>query len=207
MLFALPLTALAQEAPLPDPTPPPPPPPVAPLPDVPPPPAPPAQPGVAPLQEDEQPHVAEWRTQRKGFHWSIGGGGMVDPSGSGSSPTVVGYVALEPAASWSFGWVDAHVGAQVLGYFSPSTDACFVALDPQLRVNFTRWYSLGAGPYLGISMSPGVDFAFGATFSPAVFKIGDRGQHEISVWGAIPFMFTKNKSGITLLLVSYAYVF
>jgi hypothetical protein len=157
----------------------------------------------------EEPPPNAWREARKGFHWSIGGGGMVDPTGgSSSAPSVVGYVGLEPAASWGFGWVDIHVGAQVLGYFSPSTKAVFFALDPQLRINFARWYSLGAGPYLGVSLSPGVDFAFGGSFSPAIFKLGDHAQHEIAVWGGIPFLFAKNtNSSITLMMVSYSYVF
>jgi hypothetical protein len=157
--------------------------------------------------EDDVPQEVTWRAARRGFHWSLGAGGMIDPSGTGSTPSIVGYVALEPAVSWGFGWVDIHVGAQALGYFSSSTNALFVALDPQVRVNFASWYSLGVGPYLGISMSPSVDFALGASLSPAVFRIGQRGQHELAVWGAIPFLFSPTSSNITLLLVTYSYVF
>jgi hypothetical protein len=151
--------------------------------------------------------MPSWRSARKGFHWSLGAGGMIDPGSSGPTPTVVGYVGVEPAASWGFGWVDIHVGAQVLGYLSASTQALFLALDPQLRINFTRWYSLGAGPYLGLALSPGVEFALGATLSPAVFRLGDRGQHEVAVWGAAPFLFSKSAGAVTLLLITYSYVF
>jgi hypothetical protein len=56
-------------------------------------------------------------------------------------------------------------------------------------------------------MSPSVDFALGASLSPAVFRIGERGQHELAVWGAIPFLFSPTNSSITLLLVTYSYVF
>jgi hypothetical protein len=197
------------EAPMPPPAPPPPPPVEAPTPQPDPPPD--TEPEVAP--PPPEPPVPDWRAARKGFHWSLGLGGMVDPVISGGSAGTplsfapIWYVAAVPSVSWGFGWIDLHLGLQLMGYFSRTVKALFVGLEPQLRVNFAKVYSLGLGPYLGVAFSPVVDFALGASFSPAIFKIGDRGQHELALSMAKPFLLNTALSSITLYLVSYSYVF
>jgi hypothetical protein len=181
-------------------------------PDVPAPPPPPSSteeefpaPPPPPPVIDEA--LNDWRAQRKGFHWSLGAGAMAYPSSTGPTTNFIGFVAAVPSAAWSFGWLEAHLSLQVLGYLSSATKAVFVALDPQLRINFTRWYSLGVGPYLGVAMSPGVAFALGASLSPAIFKLGSRGEHEIAAWGCYPFALDARNSNVILLLLSYSYVF
>ena len=202
LALALYLAAPQQEWPLPEP-------PVGPAPDMPsPPPAPPAVEPQPPVTEPELEPVVDWRAERKGFHWGIGGGGMINPSGVGSgSNTVTGYIAALPAVAFGLGWVDFHIALQVLGYFSNTAKALFLAADTQVRINFARWFSIGAGPYIGVSLSPGVDFAFGPSLSPAIIKLGDRGQHEIAAWGAYPFILSSSSSNVILLLLSYSYMF
>ncbi len=221
----VPFMALAQEDTLPPPSPPPPPPPVEAMPrDVPPPPdtppadpyAPPPEPAPAPRRRDHsreygrQPPEPEpnWRVERKGFHLGLGLGGFAYPVGNGGgSVDAVGFVALLPSVAWSWGWVEAHVAASALGYFQAGQNAFFGALDPQLRVNFAPWYSLGFGPYVGFAATPHVSFVLGTSISPAIVHLGARGQHEIALWWASPTIFSHNQTGVTLLLLSYSYTF
>lgn len=163
--------------------------------------------------EPVEPPPPNWRAERKGFHVSVGLGGAVNPGASTSATgsttfNVTGFVAARPAASWGLGWLDLHVELQPLGYFRGSTKALFVGVVPSVRVNFSRFYSLGVGPYFAVVMSPGVDFCAGLQFSPAIFKLGKRGEHELGIWGASPILATSNQlTGIVLMLISYSYVF
>jgi len=205
----------------------PPPPPVA-DPPLPPPPMPAPEPGYegtppppqaqppeeAPPVETTQP-VPDWRTERKGFHWSIGAGGMVDPGLTGSGGSAVfnpaGFVAGAGSLRWGFGWLDLVGELMPMGYFKGNTKALFVGLNPQLRINFARFFSLGVGLYSAVVMSPGVDFCIGPSFSPAIFRFGPSGEHEVRMWFAQPVIATSPNlaanSGLTLMLLSYSYVF
>ena len=194
---------------------PPPPPPPLPAPayeGTPPPPSP--APDDEPPVEATQPMV-DWRSERKGFHWSIGAGGMVDPgftsTGASTTLNVAGYVGGAAAARWGFGWLDVAAEVMPLGYFKGSIKALFLGLNPQLRINFARFYSLGVGVYSAVVLSPGVDFCVGPSFSPAIFRFGQLGEHEIRLWVASPMIATSSNltgaSGVVLLLLSYSYVF
>ena len=198
------------------------PPPVAPPP--PPPPLPPPEPGAdgqppppaegdAAPAEPDQPAPNDWRSLRKGFHWSIGAGGMIDPGfttgGTATSPVVAFYVGAVPAVRWGFGWLDLQAELMPLGYFKGAVKAFFLGLNPQLRINFARFFSLGVGLWGAVVLSPGVDFCLGPSFSPAIFRIGDLGQHEIRFWTGSAVFATSVQltSNVVLMMLSYSYVF
>lgn len=206
----------------------PPPPAVAPPP--PPPPLPAPEPGAQPVYQgtppppegppDEQPPAEvnaapDWRSERKGFHWSVGAGGMVDPgfSGTGSTLTfnVAGFAGAAGALRWGFGWLDIAAELMPMGYFKGNTKAFFLGFNPQLRINFAKFFSLGVGLYSAVVMSPGVDFCVGPSLSPAIFRFGSAGEHEVRLWFAQPILATSPNlganSGLLLMLLSYSYVF
>lgn len=190
-------------------------------PPPPPPPMPPPEPGTPPPpapeapqpEQPEEPAVADWRSERKGFHWSIGAGGMIDPgltsTGSSSTFNPTFFVGAVPAIRWGFGWLDLQAELMPMGYFRGATKAFFLGLNPQLRINFARFYSLGVGLYGAVVISPRVDFLVGPSLSPAIFRFGDMGQHEVRFWMAQPMLATSVglSSNITLLMLSYSYVF
>ncbi len=222
ILFSDILDVLPAEAPPPAVAAPPPPPPLpAPEPGAQPvyegtPPPPQGPPGEepAPPVEASQP-APDWRTERAGFHWSIGAGGMVDPGlgGSGSAATFnpAGFVGGAGSLRWGFGWLDIAAELMPMGYFKGSTKALFIGANPQLRINFARFFSLGVGLYGAVVMSPGVDFCVGPSFSPAIFRFGQSGEHEVRLWLAQPVLATSPNlsanSGLVLMLLSYSYVF
>jgi hypothetical protein len=153
----------------------------------------------------------DWRSERKGFHWSIGAGGMVDPGFTGASSSAVsvaGFVGAVPSVRWGFGWLDLAAEVMPMGYFKDSVKAFFLGLNPQLRINFARFFSLGVGVYSAVVFSPGVDFCLGPSFSPAIFRFGQLGEHEVRLWAASPRLATSAAlSSVVLLLLSYSYVF
>lgn len=201
----------------PQPLPAPPPPPPQPLPepgyDAPPPSAAPGEP--QPPQGEPpppQPTGPDWRDERKGFHWSLGAGGMIDPglSGSGSAATFspAYFVGAVPAVRYGFGWIDLQGEIMPLGYFKSATKAFFLGVNPQVRFNFARFYSLGVGFYGAVVFSRGIDFTVGTSLSPAIIRIGDLGQHEIRLWLANQLLATSNGLlGLSLWMLSYSYVF
>lgn len=198
-------------APPPDVAPPPPPPPVPPLDPSELQPPPPQDPDAPPPGDPDVPAANDWRSARKGFHWSIGGGGMIDPgfTSSGGSAVVAFYVGAVPAVRWGFGWLDLSAEVMPLGYFKGAVKAFFLGLNPQLRINFARFYSLGVGLYGAVVLSPGVDFCVGPSFSPAIFRLGDLGQHEVRFWTATPMIATSASltTNVLLMMLSYSYVF
>ncbi|MBL8949657.1 MAG: hypothetical protein JNK82_02695 [Myxococcaceae bacterium] len=204
-----------------------PPPAVAPPPPPPPMPAP--EPGTQPVYEGTPPPperspdeplpeehpVPDWRSERRGFHWSIGAGGMVDPGLTSAGTTltfnVAGFVGAMGTLRWGFGWLDLVGELMPMGYFKGNTRALFVGFNPQMRVNFAKFYSLGVGLYSAVVLSPGVDFCIGPSFSPAIFRFGPAGEHEIRLWFAQPVIGTtpslSANSGLMLMMLSYSYVF
>lgn len=177
-------------------------------------PAPPPPPAfeLPPPPQAEPPPQPDWRADRKGFHWALGAGGMVDPGftggGGGGTTTVAGFVAAMGAVRWGFGWLDVQAELMPLGYFRGATKALFLGFNPQLRINFARFYSLGVGIYGAAVIVPAVDFVLGPSFSPAIFRIGASGEHELRLWIASPILATSSwlSNGVTLLLASYSYV-
>ena len=94
--------------------------------------------------------------------------------------------------------------------FRAATKAMFINLNPQLRINFARFYSLCVGIWGGATLVPTVEFVAGFSIAPAIFRFGDSGQHEIRFWIGSPAAATTPglKAGtVLLLLLSYAYVF
>jgi hypothetical protein len=200
----------AAPGPLPPPPPPPPQEPPPPGYEYPPPP-PPQQP--APAEEPPPPEAPgpDWRSARKGFHWSLGAGGMIDPGFGGTStaaPTLAYMVGAVPAVRWGFGWLDVQAELMPMGYFRGATQGLFLGLNPQMRINFVRWYSLGVGLYGAVVFSHGIDFCVGPSISPAIFRIGELGQHELRFWTSTTMLATSSGlQGVLLMMLSYSYVF
>jgi len=139
---------------------------------------------------------------------------MIDPGifGSGTSSTVqiAWFVAGFAAVRFGFGWLDVQADLMPIGYFRGATKDLFVNLNPQLRINFARFYSLGVGFWGGATIVPTVEFAAGFSVSPAIFRFGDLGQHEVRFWlGSTSIATTAalRAGTLPLLLLSYAYVF
>lgn len=143
----------------------------------------------------------DWRAERSGAHFALGAGGMVLPSQARAPAELI---ALMPSVGYAFRWVELRATLQLLGYFT-SYKAGFAAFDVQVRLNGTRFFTVGAGGYFGIAATPELDLATGVSVSPAIVKLGERGQHELSIWVALPFVASDPR--LVLALLSYTRVF
>ncbi len=178
--------------------PPPPPPPVA------------AETRAAPYEDDDLPRAPErdWLSERKGFHLGIGAGAFAYPTGG--YPSVVGFMTALLPLNFGFGRVDLRVTPQLLGLFSATGAGAFAGVDVQLRINFTRLYTLGVGSFQTLLFGyNSVFLLWGPTIAPVVLKLGERGQHELSLWLTLPIPLNASYgyTFLPLATLGYTYMF
>jgi hypothetical protein len=120
------------------------------------------------------------KRSREGFHFGLGLGAMALPPGF--------MAQLQGHFEFNFGRpvyrisLNAGVVSAAYGGFLH----LMFSLDNIFQFNITSWLAAGAGVQVGVA----VGFPFGfVTLSPlvqpVVIKLGDRGQHQISVTGAV----------------------
>jgi hypothetical protein len=146
---------------------------------------------------------------RKGFHFGIGG--MLGLSWQLLSSGNYGYVApglgnnLEAHFQWTFGLIGVRISPS-LGLNLGSRFGISLGALSQVQFNFSRLYALGAGLHLGFEIMDGRGFGmFGPSISPALIRLGDRGQHCLEARFTLPYL----PYGVALptVLVGYSFFF
>ncbi len=182
--------------------PPPPPPPSVPAPVVVapmPPPAPPAPLVEAPPQLTAV-SADDWATRRQGFHFGLGVSGMFLPFEiAGSAVTHL---------DWSFGKVALDIAPRVGVLATELGGYVNVGLDTQVRFALTEGFSLGFGIDQGLMFGTSDGYYAGLSLTPVLVTLGDRGQHQLSLWACVPLLRLSNGGGfLPFGTLGYAYLF
>ena len=82
------------------------------------------------------------------------------------------------------------------------------------RYNFGDVFSLGAGIEIGLAFGEGYNFVYiGPVIQPVIIKLGNRGQHQLSVTASVAALSTYNSAfrgkidGTFQIFGGYSYFF
>jgi hypothetical protein len=183
--------ASAEVAPTPTPPPPMPPPVVAVAPVVeatPPPPERLAAPSVAEVISAEPSLL---KPPREGFHFGLGAGAMVLPAGA------LAQVQARPVYR-----ISANFGT--IGFWGDALIA--FGLDNLFQFNVTDVYSFGAGVQVGLTAGTHAFLHVDPIIQPVIIKLGDRGQHQLSLTLSIALLSTYEWNGNSFTGMPQAYL-
>ena len=152
----------------------------------PPPPAPivasPPPPPTRPVDEVIHDSPVPVATSREGFHFGMGANVGVGSYGA------TGFAQVH--FDFNFGRPTYRISAN-FGAFGSLFNA---SVDNLFHFNIGQVYTLGAGVQLGVAFGGGYSFAYAAAvIQPVIVKLGERGQHQISLTGRIVALSTVDR--------------
>lgn len=171
------------------------------------PPAPPERPLEPSITELSSSEVPEVKRAREGFHFGLGAGAFLLPTG----PLVQAQAHFE----FNFGKpvyrIDANVG--VLGVYTSTF--VNVSVDNLFQFNVGDVYAFGAGLQVGLMLGPAGFLQLSPVLQPVILKFGERGQHQVSLTGAITVLSTVSVgyygavtfAGTPQVYLGYSYLF
>jgi hypothetical protein len=171
------------------------------------PPAPPERPLEPSITELSSSDVPEVKSAREGFHFGLGAGAFILPTG----PLVQAQAHFE----FNFGKpvyrIDANLG--VLGVYTSTF--VNVSVDNLFQFNVGDVYAFGAGLQVGLMLGPAGFLQLSPMIQPVILKFGERGQHQVSLTGAITVLSTVSVgyygaytfAGTPQVYLGYSYLF
>lgn len=144
------------------------------------PPPPPSRPVEAPRSEVsiavEQPQP----NARTGVHFGVGAFGGLNPGG----------VSLRAQGNFEFNFgVPEYRASLNISYLNVwGMSALNVSADNLLQLNFGDVYALAFGVQVGVVTGVGTYFYGAPVLEPIIIKLGERGQHRLSLSGSIPVL-------------------
>lgn len=171
------------------------------------PPAPPERPVEPSVTELTSNDVPEVKRDREGFHFGLGAGAFYLPTG----PLVQAQAHFE----FNFGKpvyrINANLG--VLGVYT--TTFVNVSVDNLFQFNVGDVYAFGAGLQVGLMLGAFSFLQLSPVIQPVILKFGERGQHQLSLTGAITVLSTVSSgyygdysfAGTPQVYLGYSYVF
>jgi hypothetical protein len=143
------------------------------------PPPPPERPVEPTVTEVVQKAELTPKRSREGFHFGLGLGAMLLPISASAQ--------LQAHFDFNFGRPSYRLslnGGVLYTAMFVSPQAMFSA-DNLFQFSVTNWYAFGAGVQLGVAVGSMSFVTVSPMVQPAIFKFGDRGQHQLSVTGAV----------------------
>jgi hypothetical protein len=146
----------------------------------------------------DAPRLQAPRPSQDGFHVGLGLGGFgfwflayeVQLTGQVFLDWTWGRVGLRVAPTFRSTWAGIDsLGASWHGSYVSAT------VDTQVRLNLGRVVAIGAGVETGALLVRGLPdgrvafFVLGPSLSPAILRLADRGQHQLSLSGSRLFSF------------------
>jgi hypothetical protein len=164
--------------------------------------APVAAPAPMPVENIDESNTENPESSREGLHIGLGGGAFANPAVT---------IGIEAHFDWTFGKVGFRVSPQVQIHSNYSGGFILFSAHPQFHFNVVKIYSLGAGIQTGLAVGTRSILFLGPTISPAIFKLGERGQHQIEARFSIPII-QFGSSGYGSLfpvmgMLTYSYLF
>lgn len=113
----------------------------------------------------------------------------------------VAQATVQAHFDWKWGLLGARLSPTLRGTLvgvasaTPWSDRFFSAtVDGQFHLNLGRVFALGVGVEIGTLVTPGAaagrtwHFVVGPSLSPAILRLGDRGQHQLALAGSRLFV-------------------
>ncbi len=168
-----------------------------------PPPAP-ERPAPVPVQELARSEPVPEARSRDGFHFGLGAGAMFLPTGLlAQAQAHFDFTFGRPAyrVSANFGTQQLYSSMFVMG-----------SIDNLFQFNVSDLYSFGAGVQVGVAIGPRLYVYLAPVLQPVIIKLGERGQHQLSLTGSIVALSTISYdeytfAGTPQVFLGYSYLF
>lgn len=162
---------------------------------TPPPPERPVAPSVSEVISTE-PSVL--KPPREGFHFGLGAGAMVLPAGA--------LAQVQAHFEFNFGRPVYRISANfgTIGFWGDALIA--FGLDNLFQFNVTDVYSFGAGVQVGLTAGTHAFVHVDPIIQPVIIKLGDRGQHQLSLTLSIALLSTYEWNGNSFAGMPQAYL-
>ncbi len=137
------------------------------------------------VSAEAAPSVGDWMKHREGFKLGVGafvGGG----SGHYSSPS--GSTALRFEIDWTFGRTGVRVSPELLIYNIGAYTWVGGGVDSEFHVNVAKHYAFGVGLRGALVSGANNALFVGLSLTPAIIKLGDSGQHQLTLTVTVPFL-------------------
>jgi hypothetical protein len=159
-------------------------------------------PAPMPVENTVESNTEIPESNREGLHIGLGGGAFANPAVT---------IGIEAHFDWTFGKVGFRVSPQVQIHSNYGGTFILFSAHPQFHFNVAKIYSLAAGIQTGLAAGSRTILFLGPTISPAIFKLGERGQHQIEARFSIPIIqFGGNGYGSlfpVMGMLTYSYLF
>lgn len=144
------------------------------------PPPPPSRPVEAPRSEVSIAAEPLQPSERTGVHFGVGAFGGLNPGG----------LSLRAQGNFEFNFgVPEYRASLNISYLNVwGMSALNVSADNLLQLNFGDVYALAFGVQVGVVTGVGTYFYGAPVLEPVIIKLGERGQHRLSLSGSIPVL-------------------